>query len=381
MLFWAIAAKNLTRRPSRTLLTVLGMTVSVAATTSLVSIAWGFARSSANHYTTRGVDIVVVRAGVAQRITSSLKATLAGRLGEVNGVAKVEGALLEMVSLGGGSLIGIPLHGLDPTGFAITQFEVASGRSLRPGEPAEVLLGAGLARALGKSPGDDVAIEGEPFQVVGIFHGRDALEANTALTSLAALQRLMDRPEQVSEFRIELQPPRTPARFQEVIQALERLRDEQQQPLGLRAMATRDFVASDTQTQLLTGMAWGTALIALSLAILGILNTMLMSVLERTRDFGILRAIGWSRRRVIRLILLEALALSAGSAALGVVAAWIVLQALARWSFTSALVLPELSPTAASLGAAAALLAGVGGAIYPAWRASGVSPVEALRYE
>ena len=74
--FVEVIAKNLLRRKLRTMLTVAGLAAAVATSTALLSSAWSFADSSAAYYSSRGVDVVVVRAGVSERITSSLSASL-----------------------------------------------------------------------------------------------------------------------------------------------------------------------------------------------------------------------------------------------------------------------------------------------------------------
>src|SRR5437016_1268449 len=117
MLFAEVIVKNLLRRKSRTLLTAAGLAAAVASMTALFSIARSFAAASHDYYAARKVDAVVVRAGVAERITSSLAASLDARLRELPEVSQLDGSLTEMVSLATGSLIGIPLHGLDPNGF------------------------------------------------------------------------------------------------------------------------------------------------------------------------------------------------------------------------------------------------------------------------
>ena len=146
-------------------------------------------------------------------------------------------------------------------------------------------------------------------------------------------------------------------------------------------MPMRDFVASDTEMGLLVGMAKGTSAIAIFLSSLGVLNTMLMSVTERTRELGILRAIGWSRSLIVRMILGESLMLCVAGVVLGTAFAWVSVLILATCPFTRTLVPPGLSLTAVVVGAAVGVLAGIAGAAYPAYRATGVDPTEALRYE
>ena len=118
--------------------------------------------------------------------------------------------------------------------------------------------------------------------------------------------------------------------------------------LGCKAVPTRQFVQTDSETRLASAMAWGTSVIAVR-AVVGTLNTMLMSVLERTRELGLLRAVGWSRARVVRLILGESL-LIGSSARRGGPGRRLLVRALAAWSFTRNCVHPNLSPSAVGLG-------------------------------
>jgi len=382
MHFAEILVKNLLRRKTRSLLTMAGVSLAVASTVVLLTVAWGYSDSAVNHYAASQVDVLVVRAGVAERITSSLSARLADRLRELPGVAQVDGSLTEMVSLGDGSLLGVPLHGLDPSGFAMAHYIVTHGRTLEPSDRHTIILGAGLATALGKSAGRNVDLEGTVFSIAGVFQTGDALESNTAVATLGDLQELMDRPGQVSEFQIRVAPAAADAiAVRQLCETIEGLAGAGGDPLGLKAMPMRDFVAADTETGLLQGMAKGTSAIAIFLSSLGVLNTMLMSVMERTRELGILRAVGWSRALIVRLVLGESLLLSLLGVVLGSACAWGAVCVLARCSFTQTLVTSGLAPAAVLAGAAVGLLAGVAGAAYPAYRATGVEPTEALRYE
>jgi putative ABC transport system permease protein len=382
MLFVEVIVKNLTRRKTRSVLTAAGLAAAVAATTALLSIAWDFAGSAADSYRSRGVDIIVVRAGVAERITSSLNAPLSARLSALPEVVGVDGSLTEMVSLGERTLVGIPLHGLDPAGFAIGKLAVGSGRPLESGDRHAVLLGGGLARALGKEPGQTVEIERTLFQIVGIFQTDNVLESNTAVAPLAEVQDLMGRSGQVSEFQLRVAPGiANDAGVSRLCRRIESLRDEQNRSLGFKALPTRQFVDTDTETRLATAMAWGTSIITVALSLVGMLNTMLMSVLERTKELGILRAVGWTRNRVLRLILGESLVIGLAGSLLGTAAAGLLLRVLAAWSFTRNFVQPALSPTAALSAVALMLAAALIGSFYPAFRGASVAPTEALRFE
>jgi putative ABC transport system permease protein len=382
MLLIELVYHNVLRRKARSALTIAGIAVAVAATSGLLSIAWRYAASAHEYYDSRGVDIVVVRAGVAERITSSLRSDAANQLRGLSGVADVDGSLTEVVSLGGSGLIGIPLHGCDPGGFAISGLTIQSGRMLQADDRGVILLGAGLAESLHKQAGQSLEVEGTEFYVVGIFAGATAIEANSLLAPLADVQQLMDRPDQVSEFQLRVAPTfQSNDQIRRLCQRIEALQNEQQQPCGFKAQPTRDFVNSDTETRLAGAMAYGTSAIAVGLAILGMLNTMLMSVFERTRELGILRAIGWPKKRVVKLILGESLLLALCGAACGLAVAAVLVRLLGTWPATQALVDRSLSPSAALCGLLLAVVASLIGSLYPAYRGASIPCTEALHYE
>ena len=85
MPFSQVILKNLRQRWARTVMTVVGLAVAVAAVTTLWNIAWGYADSASDFYAARGIDIVVVRAGVSNRLTSSLRADLLPQLASLRG--------------------------------------------------------------------------------------------------------------------------------------------------------------------------------------------------------------------------------------------------------------------------------------------------------
>jgi putative ABC transport system permease protein len=269
---------------------------------------------------------------------------------------------------------------LDPAGFAVGRLNVVSGQPLKKDDRHTVLLGSGLARALKKQAGQLVEIEKTPFHIAGVFETDNVLESNTAAAPLADVQELMDRPGQVSEFQLRVIPAAdsVPA-IQALCHKIESLHDEQGRSLGFKAMPTSQFVKSDMETRLTTGLAWGTTVITVILSLVGMLNTMLMSVLERTRELGILRAIGWTRGRVIRLILGESLLIGLAGSIVGALCAALCLQLLAEWSFTRNIVQPGLSAKGVLCAIALMLAAALAGSCYPAYRGASVAPTEALR--
>ena len=111
------------------------------------------------------------------------------------------------------------------------------------------------------------------------------------------------------------------------------------------------------------------------------MNAMLMSVFERTQEIGVLRALGWRRRRVVRMILVEALALSLFSGIAGIGIGICLNRLLGLIPMYGPILKPIYNGPIFVQITVLVLVLGIVGAIYPAWRAAGLRPIEALRYE
>jgi putative ABC transport system permease protein len=148
---------------------------------------------------------------------------------------------------------------------------------------------------------------------------------------------------------------------------------------NLEGIATSDFTKFYNQLDYIDWFVWIVSLISVVVGGLGVLNTMLMAVSERTREIGTLRAVGWSRGRVLRLILGEGVLISVVGGLLGLAIGAFGAETLIRWA-------PRGLDTRYSAllfvqGFAIAVGLGFFGALYPAWQASRLSPIEALKYE
>jgi putative ABC transport system permease protein len=126
---------------------------------------------------------------------------------------------------------------------------------------------------------------------------------------------------------------------------------------------------------------WAISAMAILVGGIGMANTMFMSVFERTREIGTLRALGWRRRRVLWAVLKESLVLSLIGVLIGVTFSALLsftLRLIPMWGEALTIILSAALLLQALL---IALVLGALGGLYPAWRASKLSPVEALRYE
>jgi putative ABC transport system permease protein len=383
MSFFAVILKNVLRRRVRSLLTTLGIALSVAAAVALVSFSRGLENSATEVYGGHGIDLMVVRAGVTERLTSSLNGRIGEQLRSLAGVAEVNPSLTDMVSFGEGSLIGIPVHGWPVDSFALAGLRMDAGRLWFAADRRPVLVGQTLARTLHKQVGDRLDIEGQPFTVTGIFAGANTFEDATAVVPLADLQQLMDRPDQVTEFQIKLTPEIAADRaaVDALCRRIATVHLPGGQRSGLAALPTQDYITSSTEVRLAHAMAGVTSLVALVIGVTATLNTMIMSVLERTQEIAVLRAVGWRKFRVARMIVGESLLLSLAGGILGLALAWLLVRGLSQTAFVQGILRAELAPRIFAQGLAVTIAIGLIGGIYPALRAARLPLSEALRYE
>ncbi len=374
MRFITLIGKNVLNRPARTALTAMGLSVAIAAVVVLVGISWNFERSFLAIYRSKGIDLVVVHAGSSNQLSSSLDVRLADRLRQIDGVADVAPSLVDTVAFEDKNLASVLVNGWEPASLLFRGIRILSGRALQPGDDRAALVGRVLALNLSKKEGDALDVSGEKFRVVGIFESDSLFENGAMIVPLKTLQKMMGREGQATGMVIEAKSP-DPAAITEL-----RRRIESTIP-GVAATPARDYVAADTQMRLAKAMAWTTGVVAMILGSLGMLNTMLMSIFERTREIGILRAVGWRRRRVLALVLGEALAIALAGTAIGGVLAALGLRALMLSPTARGFIDPRIPPEVLGL----ALAMGVGlsllGGLYPAARAAALEPTEALRHE
>jgi putative ABC transport system permease protein len=236
------------------------------------------------------------------------------------------------------------------------------------------VLGRILAAKLGKNVGDSIEIyEGERFRIVGIYDGGNIFDNGAMIVPLGELQRMLDQPGQVTAFNVSIDHATDAATVAEVVAAINAV------DTGLSAMATENYVATDTKIQIANAMAWSVSAIALVIGAIGMLNTMIISVFERTNEIGILRAIGWRRSRIVRMVLMESSLLSLAGGVIGTLLALAMTGVLSCAPSTAGLVKGTVAAPVMVQGIVIAILIGILGATYPAYRAARLTPSVALR--
>jgi putative ABC transport system permease protein len=377
MRFYMFVLKNVVRRRVRSSLTVVGMAVAVGAVVALVGVSSGFEQSFLAIYQRQKVDLIVQQRGVKQKLTSVLDAKIAEQIEAISGVKQVNSGLVDFTSMDELGPVGVLVQGWEADSPLMLALDIQpGGHRLTDADKKGVLLGERLAISLGKRVGDPIAIfDNESYTVAGIFKSNTVYENGSMTVLLRDLQRFMGREGQVSGFAIVAEHPNDKEEIERIRREVEGLNK------SLEATPTVEFVNSTNEIRFIHAMAWLTSAVALVIGAVGMLNTMVMSVFERTREIGILRAIGWGRWRVVRMILMESILLSLIGGVVGTVGAIALIQVLAHQPAVSGMVDSYVAPAVVAQGFLIALGVGLLGAAYPAYRGAQLLPTEALRHE
>lgn len=365
--------KNLLRRPLRTLLTLGGIGMAIGAFVGLVGFSNAFENEWLRIYSSNGTDIAVIQQTF---LNTSLDESDGAILESLPLVGKATPVIFNLMDLT--TDVNALAYGWKADTYEFGSLQILSGRHFRDGHP-EVMLGDLLADVLKKKVGDTLEIQSSPFTVCAIYHGSSGLLADAVIMPLDQLQELSSLQGKASTFDVRLRPApagESPEHYLKRAQA----QIEAALP-GLRAVPAVERARNNQFAQLAHASAWGTSSIALLIGILGIANTMAMSVHERTREIGILRALGWNRWQVLILIQLEAAILGLGGGFLGIAFGWCALHLLATLPQTASIVSTSFPLLLLAEALGIAVLAGLIAGALPAWRAAQLSPVEALWYD
>jgi putative ABC transport system permease protein len=386
--------RELGRRKLRTTLTVLGITIGIWALVVFSSMANkinSFVASGSDYY----VGKVLVSDGSSTGIgigTVPIDLALADRIRAMSGVAAVDPQVqipYEEVGFSGFSMPKIivgAVAGAD-AGRASIDVQPALGRLLTAEDEGSraTVLGSDLARDLDLAIGEETMLRGVAFEVVGILQPTLNAPDTTAMVPLAAAQELFleTLPPQL---RSALDPTTTASQivvYAEDGSQAEALADRIDTELEqVTTMTSADFDQQvGTTTLIFNAIIIGVAVISLVVGGLSVINTMAMSVTERTREIGIKRAIGGSRRRIIHDLVAEAAVIGLIGGVIGLALGAVVVTLANEIGRSSGTILFDLTLGTALFAVAFSTTLGMVAGVVPAWNAARLDPVAALRYE
>ncbi len=371
--FAGFAWRNVWRRRLRTALTLCGIGMGIGAFVALVGFSRSFEHAWLEMYENAGTDLAVVQKTF---LNTSVDQSAGQALARIPQIATIAPMTINMMAVT--PEVNTLVYGWEASSFEFSALDILQGRRFRDGQQ-EVMLGELLAGSLNKKVGDTVDLQGSSYTVVGIFRSGSGLETGAIIMPLGEMQSLSGMDGKVTAFHVRLKP--APAGISHAAWRQEAQDAVEKSLPGLRAVPAAQRAANNQLVVLAHAAAWGTSLIALLVAALGIANTMAMSVFERTKEIGVLRAMGWSRLRVMVLILMEAAALGVAGGFAGMLLGWVALRVLAALPQTAGVVSSALPVQTLAEALLMAILVGVLAGSVPAWRGAQLSPVEALRHE
>jgi putative ABC transport system permease protein len=387
-------------------LTVLGIVIGVAAVIAMLSVGRGAEASITGSISGIGTNLLFIfRGDFSDTIRNPKPLTLgdAQAIGDPFQAPSVEAvapALQGNAELSfGGERTSTQLFGVTPEYFSVRNLVLTEGGYITEehilGRASVVVLGPETAEAIfGHADGvtgETVRIEGQPFRVLGVLEARGGgmfgSEDNVAIIPVSTAQaRLIRRSTNDRMDIVFVQAIDAEAVDSAIEEIAQILRTRHRTPVGeddFTIFTQRDLLTTFASiTGILTVFLGGIAAISLLVGGIGIMNIMLVSVTERTREIGLRKALGARKRDILIQFLTESSLLSLIGGIIGILFGWLIAYIVGRVAAaTNTDFTPVIGTDAILLATLFSAAVGLFFGIYPASRAANLEPVEALRYE
>jgi putative ABC transport system permease protein len=390
----------------RSFLTMLGIVIGVAAVITLMSIGKGTTASILSNIQRMGANLITISPGSAtvsgirsaggatRTLTLEDSQAISAQVSNISGLSPINSSSLQLVV--GSKNTSAQVNGVNTQYFKVTNLEIASGDSFTDQDYTDgaryAVIGSNIATTLypDSDPiGQQMRMGTIIVRVVGVLVSKGAGFGSsddavyiplTAMQQTVALTRTAQGGTIVSSINLTVTDSSKNQQVIDDITSLLRTRHR------LSASADADFriqsmeqiAATLTQTMgSMTLLLGAIAAISLLVGGIGVMNIMLVSVLERTREIGIRKALGARERDIWTQFLIEAALLCFAGGILGVVIGWGISYILNRLAIMTTLVTPDVVFMAVGVSIGIGLFFG----FYPAWNASRLNPIEALRSE
>jgi putative ABC transport system permease protein len=372
MTFLGLIGHNIGARRLRALLTAAAVAIGVMAVVALGVLTASLKETATQILKVGSADFTIAQKHTDDIINSSIAQEDIDAIAKVPGVKQAIGALIELENYDADNPVVIEV-GLAPDAQVPFGVDILEGQSYTADATDQVMLGYTLAAKLGKKVGDQVKFGDETYRVTGLYRTNISFGNSTAMFPLTTLQGLNRVNGQVSLGFVKVADGAS-------VKAVAKRIDQRFPQLTSIRNAT-DYGRADRNLTLINAANTGGSILAALIAITGVLNTSLLSFFERVREFGVLRSIGWSRKRVISLVLGETLVVSIVGAAFGLLLGWIAINALQQLKQLKGVFDPVYDASVFGRALVFAFVVAILGALYPALRAAFLAPMEALRRE
>jgi putative ABC transport system permease protein len=381
--------RNVFRRKTRAFLTIFGITIGVLALVVMGAMAEKLQLLVDGGLTYYGDKVMVADAGGANGFGAPLSIAKVREIEKVPGVAKASANLGMLIDKDQAASVGVPpmIMGTDFRSDGLETFKIdyVEGRALRAGDEGKVTLGSDLARKLKAGVGETVTLRGEKFVVVGVADKTLTAPDNTAMVTMADAQRLFvqDLPAAIASqvnindmctgIAVYPKPGVNPETLATRINA---------EISGVKASGPSAFKEQvGNQMKLFNMIIYSVAFISLLIGGMSVVNTMSMSVSERTREIGIRKAIGAGHGTIMRQFIAESALIGFVGGLTGLAIGSLIAMGLNQAGESSGTMLFLVTSRLALGSLAFAVCLGALAGLYPAWHAARLSPVRALRFE
>jgi putative ABC transport system permease protein len=357
---------SLRHRPGRAVLTALGSALGIGTIVALLAVSAGATQTAGTFIHLGPGELGLFQKDASDPTTSVLPESLITTLRRQPWVSDAQGLALLVDDLAQSP--GAVVFGADAHGFETSRMVFTTGHGYT--QPNQIILGDQLAPQLHTHVGGFLTVAHRRMQVVGIYHLGISEQDQGAFIPLSTAQAITGHTGEVTSIAVKVAPGmRLPAAKRLIARRFPGLLIITDPDEALRAGANGQLIQNVTLV---------IVVLALLIGGIGVMNTMLMSVVERRTEFALLSAVGWSGTQVAGLVLTEGMIVSiagaAGGVLIGIVGAQLLVHALGAAAFVSPRVTAWVLGRALLIG----ILIGVLGGLYPAWRAAHLSPARTL---
>src|SRR5579862_5343013 len=372
MTFVGLIFRNLGSRRVRTALTAVAVAISVMAVVTLSVVTQSLQTSAANVLLMGKANFIVAQKSVADVLTSVVTQDQVARIQRTQGVRSAIGVLVGSVHLNATNPFFLEI-GVQPRDLRTFGVTIVEGHEYGAAAPHQMMLGWQAAQSLHKRVGDTMRVGTTVYTVVGIYSLNQVFGNAAAMFPLTTLQANTRKPGTVTLAAVRIDPGANAGRVMARV-------DNDNPSLAAVRLATQ-VGRVDRNLAFLNAAQTAAEIIAIIIGVVIVMNTMLLSFVERIREFGLLRAIGWSRRRLLSLVMGEAVAISIIGAAAGVGLSYGLTTSLEHLSSLRGVLSAQFSAGMIGLALYTAIGIGVLAALYPCLRAALLRPGVALRRE
>lgn len=369
MSFLNIIFKNVWRHRTRTLMTVLGISIGIATIVVFGLIASGMRGMFGDLIKPGKTDFTVAKADSIDMIVSFLTPEQNQTIQNVPGVAQTIPYVMGLAGVGGNPyfLIG----GIEASQLKLVGGNIIEGRAYE--NDNEIIIGKITAKNHKLKVGDHFTINNKQYDITGIFESGITYQDSGAITTITEAQRIQGVKDQYTVIMVKTKEGSDVSEVAKAVEASDKN--------FVSIIDINDFNAADQQLKMIDGVSWAISLLAIIIGGIGVMNTIIMSIFERVREIGVLRAIGWKKYRILMMIMGESIIIGILSAIIGIFLGIAIVLIIMQTEIGKSWLNIDYQPIVFIRAIAVSLIVVILGAIYPAYKASKLQPTEALRYE